>query len=165
MWFKRNSFYTFSLKTSAKTFNLLALRNMKYLFILYRRQRNNYIARKRRILAAIILKLQKRKRFFLKLLNLIKHKINLLESLPQKRMGRTRRFQKSNLNWWTTLSKTYSDERFRQTFWVSRTTFHFVLSKVKHRICKSLLSKHQSILTKDLQFPYMVLPGEIILTR
>ena len=39
---------------------------MKYLFMLYRRQRNNYIARKRRILAAIILKLQKRKRFFFK---------------------------------------------------------------------------------------------------
>ena len=137
MLFKRNSFYTFSLKTSAKTFNLLALRNMKYLFMLYRRQRNNYIARKRRILAAIILKLQKRKRCFLKLFNLIKHKINLLQSLPQKRMGRARRFQKSNVNWWTTLSKTYSDERFRQTFWVSRTTFHFVLSKVEHRICKS----------------------------
>ena len=29
--------------------------------MLYRRQRNNYVARKRRILAAITLKLQKRK--------------------------------------------------------------------------------------------------------
>ena len=40
---------------------MVAVRNMKYLFMLYRQQRNNYVARKRRILAAIILKLQKPK--------------------------------------------------------------------------------------------------------
>ena len=109
---------------------------MKFLFMLYRRQRNNYVVRKRRILAAIILKLQKRKQLFLKLLNLIKHKINLLETLPQKRMRRTRRFQRNNVNWSTTVSKTYSDEGFRQTFRVSRPTFYFVLSKIEHRIRK-----------------------------
>ena len=81
-WFKRNLFYTFSLKTSAKTFNMVAIRNMKYLFMIYRRRCNNYVTRKRRILATIILKLQKHKQLFLKLLNIIKHKINLLETLP-----------------------------------------------------------------------------------
>ena len=40
---------------------MVAVRNMKYLFMLYRQQCNNYVARKRRILAAIMLKLQKRK--------------------------------------------------------------------------------------------------------
>ena len=39
---------------------------MKYLFSLYGRQRNNYVARKRRILAAITLKSQKRKTSFFK---------------------------------------------------------------------------------------------------
>ena len=85
---------------------MVAVRNMKYLFMLYRQQRNNYVARKRRILAAIILKLQKRKQHFLKLLNLIKHMINLLETLPQKRTRRARIFQRNNDNWWTRLSKT-----------------------------------------------------------
>ena len=87
----------------------------------------------------IILKLQKRKQFLLKLLNLIKHKINLLETLPQKRMRRAGRFQRNNINWLTTVSKTYSDERIRQTFQVSRTTFYFVLSKIEHRICKEFV--------------------------
>ena len=134
--FKRNLIYTFSIKTSAKTFNMVAVRNMKYLFMFYRRQHNNYVARKRIILAAIILKLQKHKQLFLKLLNIIKHKINLLETLPQKRMRRARRFQRNNVNWWTAVSKSYSCERFGQTFRVSRATFYFVLSKIEDRIRK-----------------------------
>ena len=118
---------------------MVAVRNMKYLFMLYRRQRNNYVARKGRILAAVILKLQKRKQLFLKVLNLIRHKISLLETLPQKRMRRARRFQRNSVNWWTTVSKTYSDKRFRQTFRVSRTTFYFVLSKIERRIRKEFV--------------------------
>ena len=118
---------------------MVAVRNIKYLFMLYRQQRNNYVARKRRILAAVILKLQKRKQLFLKVLNLIRHKISLLETLPQKRMRRARRFQKNSVNWWTTVSKTYSDKRFRQTFRVSRTTFYFVLSKIERRIRKEFV--------------------------
>ena len=90
-------------------------------------------------LAAITLKLQKRKQLFLKLFNLIKHKINLLETFPQKKMQRARRFQRNNVNWWTMVSKTYSDERFKQSFRVSRATFYYVLSKIEHRIRKEFV--------------------------
>ena len=54
-------------------------------------------------------------------------------------MKRARRFRRNNVNWWTTVSKAYLDERFRQTFRVSRTTFYFVLSKIDHRIRKEFV--------------------------
>ena len=69
----------------------------------------------------------------------MKHKINLLETLPHNRMRRARRFHRNNVNWWTKFSKTYSDERFKQTFRVSRTTFYFILSKIEHKIRKEFV--------------------------
>ena len=62
-----------------------------------------------------------------------------METLPQRRLQRAQRFQRNNVNWRTTVSKTYSDERFRQTFRVSRTAFYFDLSKIEHRICKEFV--------------------------
>ena len=78
---------------------MVAARNVKYLFMLYQRHRNNSVAKKRGILAAITLKLQKGKHLFLKLLSLIKYKIIFQEPLPQKNMRRERRFQRNNVNW------------------------------------------------------------------
>ena len=37
---------------------------------------------------------------------------------------------------WETVNSEYSDERFKQTFRVSRETFNFLLSKIEHDITK-----------------------------
>ena len=54
-------------------------------------------------------------------------------------MRRVRRFQRNNAKQWTTVSNTYSDERFKQIFRVSRTTSYFVLSKFEHKIRKGFV--------------------------
>ena len=66
---------------------MVAVQNIKYLFMLYRQQRNNFTVRKRRILAAITLKLDKREQLFLKLPNLLKHKIDLLLKCNCSKLG------------------------------------------------------------------------------
>ena len=66
---------------------MVAVQNIKYLFMLYRQQRNNFTVRKRRILAAITLKLEKREQLFLKLPNLLKHKIDLLLKCNFSKLG------------------------------------------------------------------------------
>ena len=105
--------------------------------MLYRRKSNNYVARKRMIFFSCYdTKVTKKQTTFLKLLILIKPKINLLETFPQKKMGRARRFQRNKVNWWTTVSKTQAEETFKQTLRVSKAAFYYVLSKIQNRIRK-----------------------------
>ena len=51
-------FYIF-ISTGTKTFNMVAVQNIRYLFMYYQQQCNNYVARKH--IVAITLKLQKHK--------------------------------------------------------------------------------------------------------
>ena len=101
--------------------------------MLYRRKSDNYVARKRMIFFSCYdTKVTKKQTTFLKLLILIKPKINLLETFSQKKMGRARRFQRNKVNWWT-------EETFKQTLRVSKAAFYYVLSKIQNRICKEFV--------------------------
>ena len=52
-----------------------------------------------------------------------------------KRVRSCRRHLRNTV-WWQTVSSEYSDERFDQTFRVSRVTFNFLLPKIEHDITK-----------------------------
>ena len=67
--------------------------------------------------------------------------VSLQELLPKRRTRRFRRFYRNNKNWWETVSQTYSQERFKHTFRVSRATFNFILSKIQHRIRKEYVTE------------------------
>ena len=39
-----------------------------------------------------------------------------------------------NNGWWETSWNSYSDERFEKTFLISKTTFNFILSHIRHEL-------------------------------
>ena len=58
------------------------------------------------------------------------------ENKPNTKRLRSCRRHLSNTGWWETVNSEYSDERFKQTFRVSRETFIFLLSKIEHEKTK-----------------------------
>ena len=52
---------------------------------------------------------------------------------------RTCRRLPRNQGWWNVVWNTYSDSRFKRTFRVSRGTFEFILSKIRHRLERQTL--------------------------
>ena len=73
---------------------MVAVQNIKNVFKLYGRQHNNYVARRRRILAAITLKSQKHKQLFKKWRNLLKHKTKLFLTCNLSNLSFTVNFPK-----------------------------------------------------------------------
>ena len=73
---------------------MVAVQNIKNVFKLYRRQHNNYVARRRKILAAITLKSQKHKQLFKKWRNLLKHKTKLFLTCNLSNLSFTVNFPK-----------------------------------------------------------------------
>ena len=104
-------------------------------------QRLYYVVRQSKILVCINRNLEKRKDIFLKILDLINLEASLHELLPKQRTRRFRKFYRNNKICWETVSRTYSQKRFKHTFRVSRTTFNFVLSKIQHRIQKEYVTE------------------------
>ena len=58
----------------------------------------------------------------------------LLQSLNSRVFVRSCRRLQRNDGWWDLVWNTYSDERFKKTFRVSRATFCFTLSRIHHKL-------------------------------
>ena len=59
------------------------------------------------------------------------------ENKPKTKRVRSCRRRLRNTGWWETVNSEYSDERFKQTFRVSRETFNSLISKIEHDITKT----------------------------
>ena len=51
------------------------------------------------------------------------------------------RLPRSNTFWWESVWNNYSDDRFKQTFRLSRSTFTFVLSHIRHKVVKEYVAE------------------------
>ena len=91
----------------------------------FNQQRKKWRVRRRNLLTTIIQNLKNRNRKLQQIsFNLILC-LNLLENKlkSQKRNRRFRRFPRNNILWWESVWNDYSDECFKQTFRLSRSTF------------------------------------------
>ena len=52
-----------------------------------------------------------------------------------------RRFPRSSTFWWESVWSSYSHDRFKQTFRLSRSTFTFVLSHIRHKLVKEYIAE------------------------
>ena len=69
--------------------------------------------------------------------------LTLLENrlFTSNRNKRFRRLPRSNTFWWESVWKNYSDDRFKQTFRLSRSTFTFVLSQIRHKLVEEYVAE------------------------
>lgn len=104
-----------------------------------------------------------RRRVFLKAISIF---LLLVESKTKERAPRScRRLHRSNTNWWNTVWTSYSDERFKLKFRVTRETFIFIW-------CRSCNKKNETVFVKTkflqnfvLQSVYTVLAGDPMLRQ
>ena len=70
------------------------------------------------------------------------HRIQIATATPSAR-SRLRSCRRLNRNtaWWQKIWGTYSDARFKKTFRVSRPTFNFILSRIRHRLLKQVITE------------------------
>ena len=59
----------------------------------------------------------------------------------KKRNRRFRRLPRSSTFWWESVRNNFSDDRFKQTFRLSRSTFTFVLSHIRNKLVKEYVSE------------------------
>ena len=70
-----------------------------------------------------------------------------------------------NTGWWETVNREYSDERFKQTFCVSRETFNFLLFNIEQDITKKETAETHISASKRLVCAFTNLLGEITTTQ
>ena len=58
----------------------------------------------------------------------------------KKRNRRFRRLTRNNMFWWESVWNSYFDDRFKQIFRLSRSTFTFVLSNIRHKLVKEYVA-------------------------
>lgn len=113
-------------------------RSFACLLHIYQRNRNQNMLRIKKVLS-ILLRKEKRRRF------LIQHHLNHLKNLvmvndkikkkEQRKARSCRRFLR-NKGWWETVRDHYNDNRFYETFRMSRTTFYHILDEIIEQIEK-----------------------------
>ena len=101
----------------------------------YIKRKVSQLKRRRQIVSYIAQVTACRKRLLkAKLLSL--KELLVRENKPKTKRVRYCRRHLRNTGWQETVNSEYSDERFKQTFRVSRKTFNFLLSKIEHYITK-----------------------------
>ena len=89
--------------------------------------------RKRLLQQTVLIYLMSRRRLFLQ----VRALTSLLLSnraVCEKAVPRIRSFRRLHRNrrWWKTVWNTYTEKRFKETFRVSKATFQFILSHIRH---------------------------------
>ena len=114
----------------------------------YMKQRKKWRRRRRNLIAGIIQSLKNR--------NGKLHQINftcltLLENqlFTKKRNRRFRRLPRTYTFWWEIVWNSYSDDLFKQTFRLSRSTFTFVLSQIDTNLWKNTLQRSLTFAVKN----------------
>ena len=114
-------------------------RVMLSLILLYKKRRNNWLNRRKRILATLSLILERRRREVLSILTAITTQIGQITTFRiHNNRFRSCRRRLRNTGWWDVVWNSYEDERFKQTFRLSKATFNYVLSFIRDRITKDV---------------------------
>ena len=112
----------------------------------YMQQRKKWRRRRRNLIAGIIQSLNNRNGKLQQINFTLTFCLTLLENqlCRKKRNRRFRRLPRSNTFWWESVWNNYSDDRFKQTFRLSRSTFTFVLSNIYDtNLLKNTLQRSQ----------------------
>lgn len=111
------------------------------LLFLYKKQRAAWFMRRKKIVALVSAVLQRRRNLsnIKAYLSLLCAEIEHFQS-PQPRIRSCRRLPR-NQGWWDLIWDKYDDDRFKQTFRVSRGTFEYILSKIRHKIEKEVTTE------------------------
>ena len=112
------------------------------------KQRKKWRRRSRNLIAGIIQSLKNRNG---KLYQINFTCLTLLENqlFPKKRNRRFRRLPRTNTFWWEIVWNSYSDDLFKQTFRLSRSTFTFVLSQIDTNLWKNTLQRSLTFAVKN----------------
>ena len=114
-------------------------RSRRFLILLYLHNKRNSLISRRRLIHTLELKLKKKARLLKICLEVLLGNINLLRNFPLlDRSTRSRSLGRYNCNngWWSTFNTVYNEERFKQAFRVSRTTFNHILERILPFISK-----------------------------
>ena len=114
----------------------------------YMKQRKKWRRRRRNLIAGIIQSLKNRNE---KLYQINFTCLTLLENqlFTKKRNRRFRRLPRTNTFWWEIVWNSYSDDLFKQTFRLSRSTFTFVLSQIDTNLWKNTLQRSLTFAVKN----------------
>ena len=77
-------------------------------------------------------------------------------NIPLDFTRRNRRFRclpRSNTFWWESVWNSYSDDRFKQTLRLSRSTFTLVLSLIRHKPVKEYVANNSRKTSWNLPIP------------
>ena len=114
----------------------------------YMKQRKKWRRRRRNLIAGIIQSLKNRNG---KLYQINFTCLTLLENqlFTKKRNRSFRRLPRTNTFWWEIVWNSYSDDLFKQTFRLSRSTFTFVLSQIDTNLWKNTLQRSLTFAVKN----------------
>ena len=115
----------------------IRINRLKFMAMNYIRRRNLWLCRRRKLLISITSSIQRRKKLFKLKLALTKM---IFSESKKTRVRACRRFCR-NVGWWETVQREYDDKRFKETFRLSRDTFNFILSKIRHDIEKCVVAE------------------------
>ena len=114
----------------------------------YMKQRKKWRRRRRNLIAGIIQSLKNRNG---KLYQINFTCLTLLENqlFTKKRNRRFRRLPRTNTFWWEIVWNSYSDDLFKQSIRLSRSTFTFVLSQIDTNLWKNTLQRSLTFAVKN----------------
>ena len=107
------------------------------------KQRKKWRERRGNLIAGIIQSLKNRNGKLHQINFTSTFSLTLLENqlFTKKRNRSFRRLPRSNRFWWENVWNSYSDDRFKQIFRLSCSTFRFVLSHIRHKLVKEYVAE------------------------
>ena len=116
----------------------------------YTQQLKKWRRRRRNLIAGIIQSLNNRNGKLQQINFTLTFRVTLLENqlFTKKRNRRFRRLPRSNTFWWESVWNNYLGDRFKKTFRLSRSTFTFVLSHIRHKHVKEYVEEEPISLEK-----------------
>ena len=107
------------------------------LFYLHRKRKSD--RSRKNVLRLLEFKIRNQERLLVMFNDLIRQYMYIYNELnvhePKRRIRSCRSYER-NKGWWNIVNMSYSEERFKQTFRMSRRTFSFVLEKIRAAISK-----------------------------
>ena len=117
--------------------------NSKLETVLYTYMEQRKRRRRRNLIAGIIQSFKNRNGKLQQINFTLTFCLTVLENqlFTEKRNRRFRRLPRSNTFWWESVWNNYSDDCFKQTFRLSRSTFTYVLSHIRHKLVKEYVAE------------------------
>ena len=117
--------------------------NSKLETVLYTYMEQRKRRRRRNLIAGIIQSFKNRNGKLQQINFTLTFCLTILENqlFTEKRNRRFRRLPRSNTFWWESVWNNYSGDCFKQTFRLSRSTFTYVLSHIRHKLVKEYVAE------------------------